>query len=185
MRPSSAVVPDEIELGTVVGVFGFRGEVKLHLHNPDSDLLSEPKLVVLIAPDGRRFEAELSARPGAGQRILGRIEGVTDEAAARALRDYRIVISASALPALPEGEYYLWQLVGSEVFAEGQRVGRLVEVQSPGPVDVFVVERDDGTPILLLSLAENIASIDPVARRIELHPGALPPDEEPEPPEEL
>lgn len=178
-RPGSGQDPHaEVELGSVVGVFGFRGEVRLHLYNPDSDLLDKPKPVVLTAPDGRRFVGTLSARPGAGNRIIGRLAGVESEEEARSLRGYRISIAKAALPELEEGEYYVWQLQGARVFLEGEEVGKLVEVQSPGPTDIFVIERLNGRLAFIPALSEFIASVDVQGGRIALMPGAL--DEIPE-----
>ena len=42
---------DEVELGRIVGVFGVRGEVRVHLHNREgSVLLDDPWDVILVPP---------------------------------------------------------------------------------------------------------------------------------------
>ena len=74
--PGRGPQPDEVELGHVSGVFGVRGEVRLHLHNRDSILLEGPVDAVLVGPDGARTGVEIVARPGAGKRIIGRITGL-------------------------------------------------------------------------------------------------------------
>ena len=38
---------DLIELGSVVGIFGVRGEVRLHLHNREGSVLQAPREVRL------------------------------------------------------------------------------------------------------------------------------------------
>jgi 16S rRNA processing protein RimM len=170
---------DEVELGSVIGVFSFKGEVRVHLHNPDSELLRQERRVTLTAPDGRRTPATLSVRSGAGQRILGRIAGVDTEEQARALQGYKISISKEELPELESDEYYVWQLQGASVWIGEELVGQVVDVQSPGPTDVLVIERPDGQLTFVPALREFVARVDIAAARVELVAGAL--DEEPEP----
>lgn len=167
---------DEIELGSVVGVFGVRGEVRLHLHNPSSDLLARPRPVVLVAPDGARFEAVVSARPGAGKRILGRLERLDDREVAASLQGWRVFLDKRALPPLEDGEYYLWQLEGAEARIDGRTVGRIEAVHASGPVEVFEIRTEAGEVAFVPSLAEFVLGVDPVAGVVVLAPGAL--DEE-------
>lgn len=169
---------DEVELGSVTGVFGFKGELRLHLHNPASDLLAKPQPVILVAVNGRRTPGVLSARPGAGNRIIGRLRGVEDEASATALRGVKIRIAKTALPPLSDDEYYVWQLEGAVVEIDGQRVGTVSRVQS-GEQDVFEIVREDGELVFVPALKEFVVAVDAAARIVRLVPGAL--DDDPEP----
>ncbi|MEQ1503964.1 MAG: ribosome maturation factor RimM [Myxococcota bacterium] len=177
--PGNGTGDDEIELGSVTGVFGFRGEVRLHLHNPESDWLRKPRRVTLVAPDGARTGATLSARPGAGSRIIGRLAHVADEAAATALRGHRIVVAKRDLPALEADEFYVWQLEGATVEIDGQVVGTVVGVQTAGPNDVLEVQPAPGPGgersdvVFVLLLREFVREVDPVAKIVRLAPGAL------------
>ena len=104
----SAIAEDEIRLGHVSGVFGYKGEVRLFLYNPKTELFSgSGATVTLIDVEGARSERQLKSRPGAGKRILGRLSGVIDEAALlRALRDGDIAGAACDVfenePMVPE-----------------------------------------------------------------------------------
>ncbi|MEZ4235997.1 MAG: ribosome maturation factor RimM [Myxococcota bacterium] len=177
--PELGVLPDEVELGHVTGVFGFRGEVKVYLHNPASTLLAEPTPIVLVAPDERRFAATASTRPGAGQRILARFAEVGDEAGATALKGWRLVIARSALPPLEDDdEYYVWQLEGARIRIDGADVGRVVGVQDSGPHDVLEILVDEGVregdrTAFVPVLKEFVVGMDLDAQVIELAPGAL------------
>jgi len=174
---AGATSADEVELGYVSGVFGVRGEVRLHLHNPGSDLLRAPRAVVLVGPDATRRSVELSARPGAGRRILGRIAGVEDRDAAEALIGWRVRIPKDALPAAAPGEYYVWQLEGAAVLVGEERRGTVARIHRAGPVDVLEVATG-GEPAFVPMIAANVAGIDVEARVIRLVAGAL---DEPEP----
>lgn len=161
----------ELEIGRVVGVFGFRGEVKLHLDNPTSHLLDTPFPMVLVAPDGARRPAKVSARKGAGKRVLGRVEGVADEAAARALQGHRLFVRVADLPAPEEGELYVWQLEGAEVVEAGAVVGKVVDVQASGPVAILEIDHGAREPAFVPLTATFVA--EAVPGRITLVPGAL------------
>jgi 16S rRNA processing protein RimM len=133
----------EVELGHVSGVFSFKGEVRLFLHNRASVLLDGPLAVTLIRPDGARFRATVSARPGAGGRVLGRVQGVQTEAGAHALVDWTIAVPMSALPAAGEDEFYVAQLEGARVVCGERELGHVATVHETEGLDILEV--DTGT----------------------------------------
>jgi len=169
--------PREIELGHIVGAFGVRGEVKLFLHHRDGELWDRPRPVTLVAPDGGRREAVVTIRPGAGKRILGRIDGLTDRDLAAAMAGTRLVVDPASLPAAGPGEFYVWQLQGAAVHVEGDVVGEIRTVQHTEGMDVLVVDVGDGEPVFVPCVSEWVADIDAVAGVVTLVPGAL--DEDP------
>lgn len=179
--PGRGFSEEELELGHVVGVFGVRGEVRVHLHNPGSDLLARGSEVVLVDPGGRRHRARLRTRDGAGKRVLGRLDGVGDRDRAAALKGWRFGVSKDALPALDEGAFYVWQLVGADVH-EGEAdapdlpvVGTLVDVQETAAHDVLVVEASDGELHFVPCVHEWVVLLDVEDGRLVLRPGALDP----------
>jgi len=145
-RKKSLASDNEASLGWIVGVFGYRGEVRVYLHNRDSILLEGKWDVTLANSDGDRRVVSLSTRPGAGSRIIGRVSGVKTEASARELMDYEILIPIELLPQPDEGEFYHHELIGLRVLSEsGSDLGCLTEIQSNGPIDIWVVGEGDSS----------------------------------------
>ena len=85
-------------------------------------------------------------------------------------RGAELFVPREALPPLPEGSYYVADLVGMEVLDEkGAPVGLVADVL-PGPAN-DVLELDSG---VLLPLVEAcVREIDTVGRRIFLNPGFI------------
>ena len=158
-----------LELGFISGVFGVRGEVRLHLHNRESDLLAAGRDVVLAAADGKRFIAWMVTRPGAGKRVLASIRGIDDRDQALELLDWVLHLPLEVLPEPDPDEYYLEEIVGMRVCTGEHVHGRVVDVHVTGPVEVF--ELDTGA--YLPSTGEHILGIDRVERVIEVAEGAV------------
>jgi len=151
--------PQEVLLGKISGVFGFRGEVRLYLDNPEYAWLEEPREVFLKSPAGEMRTVRLRARSGAGRRILGAIEGVTDEASARALMGWTISARWKDVPAAGRGEWFLADILGMRIVTDkGRLVGEIVEVHQNGHVDVWEVQGALGTCYVPL-LEENIVEV--------------------------
>lgn len=131
---------DEVELGSIVGVFGVRGEVRLHLHHRESELFDEPRSVILVDLAGARFRATLQARPGAGGRVLGRVQGWTTREQAEQVHGWKVVIAESDLPPPGEGEHYVRDLIGLPVVVDGVEVGRLLDVHETEGGDILEVD---------------------------------------------
>ena len=90
-----------------------------------------------------------------------------------AARGRLLEVPAEDLPPAADDAYYVFQLVGLDVFEDGgRRLGRVREVQ-PGPAN-DVLELEDG---LLLPLAETcVQEIDLAAGTIRVAPGFADPD---------
>jgi 16S rRNA processing protein RimM len=163
-----------IELGRVVGVFGTRGELRVYLHNPVDSVLERSTEVILRDPSGRESATTMIVRPGAGRRILGRVQGVDTPEQARALMGTVILVERSALPAPPPGEFYVTDLIGLHVVdSAGADLGRLSEVIE-GPVDAWVIDRGPGrAEAWVMAEAKNIVAVELAAGRVVVRAGAL------------
>jgi 16S rRNA processing protein RimM len=78
-------------------------------------------------------------------------------------------------PPLEEDEYYHHQLIGLEVWAEGERLGTLADILVTGANDVYVVRPEEGKDILLPATSEVILTIDLDKKRmdVKLLPGLI------------
>ena len=163
---------DRIELGSVVGVFGVRGELRLHLHNREESVLREPRSVTLVSPDGAERTATVSARPGAGKRIIGKVDGVGTPEDAAALMGWTVHIDRSQLPEAGEGEYYVADLIGLSVEDEsGTALGTLADIV-PGERDIWVVTTDAGEAFFIAT-PETLRRVDTDAGVVVIADGAL------------
>ncbi|MBN2799552.1 MAG: 16S rRNA processing protein RimM [Deltaproteobacteria bacterium] len=164
----------EIELGYISGVFGVRGEVRLHLYNEDSFLLQGVHALTLLSSAGERRAVRLSARSGAGRRVLGRIEGVGDRDQAASLQGWKLLVREDALPPLEEDEFWTWQAEGMAVFLSGQDapIGVVTAVHSTPAGEIFAI-RTEGGEAFVPSLEEFVLEIDTAQGRLVLAPDAL------------
>jgi len=140
-----------IPLAVVTGAHGIRGELRVKLHNPASELFATLEHVLM-----RRAEAPTDAAPervwirrarAAGTGLwLVEIEGCADRDAAVALRGAELCVPREALPALPDGEHYLTDLVGLQARTpDGAPVGVVEEAIEYPAAQVLRVRVDRAT----------------------------------------
>jgi 16S rRNA processing protein RimM len=110
--------------------------------------------------DDEPARVTLSRRVGGGRRAIKLDRGVG--------RGSELYVHRAALPALPEGSYYVAELVGLDVIDEsGSHLGVVTDVL-PGPAN-DVLELDTG---LLLPLVDAcVREVDLPGRRVFLNPG--------------
>jgi 16S rRNA processing protein RimM len=169
--PGTGLGEDEVELGFVSGIFGVRGEVRVHLYHRESTFLQRERVVVLIDAEGRRYQTKMRCRAGAGKRILGQLEGIVGRDRAASLKDWKIAVASDALPPLAEGEFYVWRVVGLPAMVDGEQVGVVSDVHESGPLDIFEIHAEGGV-FFVPALHENI-SVDLEEGQVHLDPDAL------------
>jgi 16S rRNA processing protein RimM len=97
---------------------------------------------------------------GEPPRLLLSFEGVEDREAAARLTKATIEVPAVALPELDEDEFYVRDLLGCDVEAGGEVVGRVADVLSRPANDVVVVRSAAGEELMLPFVPEVVLEVD-------------------------
>ncbi len=150
-----------VEVGRVVRPHGLRGEVRVQLHNPDSNILCDVGTVWLERDSmpGQAL-AIVSSRPIGRQTAL-LLEGISDRSRAEDLVGARVLVPRERLPELEEDEYYHVDLAGLEVRDKtGRSIGVVQAVYPTGAHDVFVIDGGRGQQWLVPAVERFVARVD-------------------------
>jgi 16S rRNA processing protein RimM len=102
--------------------------------------------------------------------VILRIDGVKTRDEARALFGQYLFVPESEAVRLPEGEYFVHQIIGLNVVTTGgEALGTVRDVMETGSNDVYVV-RARGKEILLPAIKD-------VVKRVDLDAGTMEVDE--------
>ena len=117
------------------------------------------KMKKITLDNGREFTV-VSLRQHKNVYLM-KVGGIDTMDDAETLRGRTIVLRPDELPPLPEGQFYVRDIIGFAVVTpEGEPVGTLKDVISPGSTDVFVIAPPQGEEILVAAIGENIRKID-------------------------
>lgn len=165
MKEGAAAV-SWIELGVIAKPHGVRGELRVHVFNPESTLLEELAEVFLIGGEGEEpalVDVE-STRRGP-KALLMRLADVTTREGAEALRGYTLCVPREALPELEEGEYYLADLIGLDAVEGSEPIGKIIEVVDYPSAECLKIERPGGYI--------EVPMVDPWLVRVDLRQGKV------------
>lgn len=159
---------------------GIKGEVTVEVRTDEPELRLGPGAVLATEPASAGPLTIATGRVHSG-RLLLRFEGVKDRTGAEALRNTLLIaeIDPEDLPEDPD-EYYDHQLMDLDVVMEdGTEIGRITEISHLPSQDLFIVERPDGTEIMVPFVEEIVSEIDLERQRavITPPPGLIDPDE--------
>jgi len=156
-----------VRIGRVGKPFGLKGEVVIHYSGESPDRFRPGRTVQVVTREGRVPARIATMRPLPGKLVVS-FEDRADIERVRPWVNCPLEIQASELPALEEGSFYHFQLLGLEVFAaDGRRLGVIEEILTTAGNDIYVV-RDGTREFLVPAIRDAIASIDPEAGRVVL-----------------
>lgn len=162
-----------LRIGVITRPHGLRGEVRVLPDTDFPDRFLRLRQVLVGDPDRAvPFEVE-GVRPH-GRFFLLKLRGVDTLEAAEALRGEEVRVTREEAVELPEGQFYVADVLGLEVrTVEGEVLGRVYEVLRTGANDVYVVKGK--AEILLPAIADVVQEINPQAGRItvRLLPGLV------------
>jgi 16S rRNA processing protein RimM len=150
---------------------GIKGEVTVEVRTDEPELRLAPGAVLATEPAATGPLTIETGRVHSG-RLLLRFEGVADRNAAEALRN-TLLIAEIDPEELPEGEdeYYDHQLMDLDVVTEdGTEVGRITEISHLPAQDLFIVERPDGSEVMIPFVEEIVTEIDLAEQRAVIAP---------------
>ena len=148
-----------IEIGQIVNTHGIKGEIKL---NPWTDDIYELlEYDVLYKKDESVLHIE-NARVHKNTVII-KFREITDMNTAEKMRN--TVLYTEKVP-LPEGRYYIKDLIGlTAITAEGE-LGELTDVFNTGANDIYEIRKKDGRKLYLPVIEGVIGDVDLEAKTI-------------------
>lgn len=167
-----------IRVGSLVNTQGIRGEVRVISHTdfPDRRFRKGSKLLLVHPQFPEPVELLVESSRTHKNFYLLKFAGHSSINEVEPYKGGELKIHESELAALPEGTYYIHELVGCRVMTEdGIELGDLVEVLQPGANDVYVVKLDKGTDvnkgknILLPAIPDCVKQVDAENKRIVVH----------------
>jgi 16S rRNA processing protein RimM len=147
---------------------GVRGELKVRLHWEPSDTLLVADSVVLSAAGRSPVTLRVESARRIPKHVLLKLAGLDDPQAAEQWRAAAVAVPRDALSPLPEGEFFLCDLVEARVFAPDGPVGEVIEVRLYPSVDVMVIRKPDGRVVEQPLADPWIETIDIAAGRVQL-----------------
>lgn len=155
----------------MLGPQGRRGEVAAELHTSFPERFAERRELSGLARDGSRRELRLEEHWFHKGHVVLKFAGVESINDAERLAGMELQIPTEQRAELEEGEAYVSDLVGCEVWNRGSLVGAVADVQfGAGEAPLLVVRRKSGERELefLVPYAEAfLKNADLPARRIE------------------
>ena len=152
--------PRQLVIGEILRPHGVRGELRMRVLCHDPQALRKLETIYLadsaanperVAVRGIRFNKAYA---------LLSLKGIQSREQAEALRGKLVYCDIEQLPPLNEGEYFLFQLIGLQIVADGAEVGRIREVLETGANDVYIVDSIEHGELLIPAHDETIDHID-------------------------
>ena len=129
-----------LTLGQLTSVYGIQGWLKVFSYtDPMTGILNYPEWI--LEQDDQQQTVTVVQGRQQGKGLVVRLQGVADRTSAEALKGVWVKVPKTALPALPQGDYYWWQLEGLRVQTQtGVELGVVSHLISTGGAnDVLVV----------------------------------------------
>jgi len=157
-------MPDLVAIGQIVKSFGVKGDVRVKSLSDVPGRFEGLREVTIETPSGNTIATVVSrVRKDLDSYVIG-LEAVSTPEEAALFRGSLIKIPEDQVPALPDGQYYEFQLIGMMVNDEqGQPLGILEDIMETGGHPVFVV-RGSGREWLVPGRQAVIVSMD-IAQR--------------------
>ncbi len=155
-----------LEIGQIVTTHGIKGEVKIQPWCDSPEVLCE--FDTLYNKDGSK-SYEISARPH-GNMVIAKIKGVDTVEQAQAMRN-RILYMDRDDAELPEGTYFVQDLIGLMVYDEsGRFFGKLTDVTSAGGANDVYELNNNGKLYYIPAIPSVILNTDIEGGKMTIYP---------------
>ena len=149
-----------LELGQIVNVKGLKGEVKVNSFTDDNTKFERIQKV-FIKQKSNLTGYEIEKVTYNKNQVIIKFKEIDTIEEAEKLRNSYIVVDREIFGELPEGVYYIADLIGLDVYTEANEyLGKVDDIFSTGSNDVYVVKDELGKQILLPGIDDVIKKID-------------------------
>lgn len=132
-----------IVVGNISKPQGVRGELKITPLTDDTARFNKLKKVFV---DGKEYAVE-SARVSPNG-VFIKLKGVDDRNTAELLRNKDLTVDRQDAVKLQKDRYFIVDIIGCEVYAGDEKIGKLIDVLQYGAADVYVISAKKGKAMI-------------------------------------
>lgn len=164
-----------LEIGQIINTFGIKGEVKVFPLTDDIKRFDDLETVYVK----NKKESQLYNIESIKYHknfVLIKFKGINTVEQAEILRNSYLEVDREQAIPLNEGEYFIADLIGLEVYSdEGKLIGKVDDIYNTGANDIYVVKDDLGKQTLLPGIKDVIKNVDLEKGQIIVHliPGLI------------
>ncbi|MEO9805610.1 MAG: ribosome maturation factor RimM [Reichenbachiella sp.] len=158
-------VDDCYQIGHVIKTHGLKGEVQLFL-DVDNPLEYKEMESMFVHQNNSLipfFIEHIQINPA---KAISKFEEIDDIEAAKTLVGCKLYLPLNNLPKLKDGEYYLHQLIGMELFDKGKSIGKVKELFEIGPQELISIIHQEKEVLIPLK-DEIIKRVDVKEKKID------------------
>ena len=157
------------EIGQIVNTFGIKGFVKINPFTDDMERFEELNSV-LVVKNKELIEMQIEEVKYQKNVVLVKFKGIEDINMAEKFKGCYIKIKREDARKLPEGTYFIADLIGLKVYDDnGNLLGKVDDIYNNKVHDIYVIKNDLGKQILLPSTKEVIKQVDVDNGEIVVH----------------
>ena len=158
-----------LEIGQIVNTFGIKGQVKVVPFTDDINRFDELKEIFVEKKNELKlFQIEQVSY--SKNMVILKLKGIENPEEAEKLRNCYLKIDRKNAKKLPEGTYFIADLIGLEVYTdEDILLGKLEDIYNTGSSDIYVIKNDVGKQILLPAIKEVLKQVDLENKKIIVH----------------
>ena len=155
-----------MELGYVNNVRGLRGEIKVVHYCDYKEFFEELDSVII-----KNTEYPIEGIKYYKDQVILKLEGIDTVELAETLRNQTVFAKKDDLPPLPEGVFYVADLIGVQAYLEdGTYVGEVTDVIQNGPTDILELKGESGNQILIPRVKEFVPLISVEDKKMTITP---------------
>lgn len=159
----------KILIGKIVNVVGLKGEVKVYNYSENLDRF-ETLEEIFLSDKGETYDLfSIENVRYKGNLPILKLSNINDRNKSEDLVGKEVYMRESDLEELPDGVYYVKDMIGMAVFKDdGELLGKLKDITSHTPQKLYVIERIGKKDILIPGVDEFILNIDMDKKRIDV-----------------
>lgn len=164
-------VSHDIVIARIVKARGIRGEVACELFTDFPEQFETLAAVRVALPNGATIEKEIESHWFHGARLILKFKDCDTMSDAEKLAGGQLLVRERDSSSLSEGEFFEYQIIGSDVVAtDGERIGRVEKVLKTGGTDLLVVLSDDQREFLIPFADDICTAVDLSRKRVTVKP---------------
>jgi 16S rRNA processing protein RimM len=157
-------------VGKIVNTHGIRGELKIVPETDFPERFAEGSELVIVDAQQKQTPVKVQASRLHKNMYILKFEKYDNINDVEKYKGSLLKIEGKYQEPLDEGEYYYHEIMGCKVITdEGQELGLITEILTPGANDVWVVSRPQKKQLLLPVIDDVILEVNVADKIVRIH----------------